>query len=104
MKVYTDLIALRKAIGGLKANKKNGIMFPVKSAKDLMERLRDAADDLGMPLAGAIVVSNTQLIPPLQIFNKDGIGSHTTVTVRFQSSDGSYVDFCGSGHGGVPRG
>mgnify|MGYP001578078545 CR=1 FL=1 len=98
-KILSDLVSLRKAIGGLKAERKPGITFAVKSAKDLLIRLRDAADELGMPLAGAIISSSTYLLGPIQVFNKDGIGCHTTVTVRFMSSDGSYVDFVGSGHG-----
>ena len=98
-KILKDLVELRKKIGGLKAERKPGITFAVKSAKDLLIRLRDAGDELNMPLVGAIVSSNTQLLGPIQVFNKDGIGCHTTVVVRFMSSDGSYVDFAGSGHG-----
>jgi hypothetical protein len=98
-KILTDLIALRRAVGGLKAEKKKGVMFPVKSAKDLMKKLRTEADELNMPMAGAVIHSTTFQLDGIEVFNKPGIGCHTTVTVRFMSSDGSYVDFAGSGHG-----
>ena len=55
-KILSDLLQLRKKIGGLKAEKKAvGPAYAVKSAKDLMIKLRDAADELHMPLAGAVV-------------------------------------------------
>lgn len=94
-KIYTDLIALRKKIGGLKAEKKGGVMFPVKSAKDLMDKLRKAADELNMPMAGA---------PVAMEFSDRATDKGTIVTckttVRFMSDDGSYVDFTGFGQGG----
>lgn len=94
-KIRTDLIALRKKIGGLKAEKKGGVMFPVKSAKDLMVKLRDAADELGMPMAGAPVDMKFQD----RATDKGTIVS-CKVTVRFMSDDGSFVDFVGFGQGG----
>ena len=98
-KIWTDLVELRKKVGGLKAERKPGVTFAVKSAKDLMIKLRDAADELGMPVAGAIVESITYDLPGIQVFSKPGIGCHTSVKVMFMSSDGSNVIFAGSGHG-----
>lgn len=100
-KIYTDLIALRKKIGGLKAEKKGGVQFPVKSAKDLMDKLRKAADELNMPMAGAPVAMEYSERPTRAA---DGTDKGTIVTckttVRFMSDDGSYVDFTGFGQGG----
>ena len=99
-KIWTDLVELRRKIGGLKAERKPGVTFAVKSAKELMIKLRDAADDLQMPVAGAIVESITfGLGDNFQVFGKPGIGCHTSVKVMFMSSDGSSVTFAGSGHG-----
>lgn len=105
MKIWNDLIELRKKVGGLKSQQRNGVMFPVKSAKDLMDKIRKGADELNMPMAGATISSNTFDVPGFQVYNK-GAGQmvpqlvcHTTVTVRFMSDDGSFVDFSGSGHG-----
>jgi uncharacterized lipoprotein NlpE involved in copper resistance len=94
-KIHSDLVALRRKIGGLKAEKKSGVMFPVKSAKDLMDKLRKAADELNMPMAGA----------PISIkFNDRATDKGTVVscrtTIRFMSDDGSYVDCVGFGQGG----
>lgn len=129
-KIRTDLLALRKKIGGLKAEKKGGVMFPVKSAKDLMIKLRDAADELQMPMAGAPIAMDYQE-RALSLGSADEVTTRTTfsekttdddaselvksetkrterpstivtcrVTVRFMSDDGSYVDFVGFGQGG----
>lgn len=129
-KIRTDLLALRKKIGGLKAEKKGGVMFPVKSAKDLMIKLRDAADELQMPMAGAPIAMDYQE-RALSLGSSDEVTTRTTfsekttdddaselvksetkrterpstivtcrVTVRFMSDDGSCVDFVGFGQGG----
>ena len=104
MKIWSDLIELRKKIGGLQAEQRQGVMYKVKSAKDLMDKVRKAADELGMTLAGAIVGTHSENIPGFEVFNKGAnkmvpqLVVFTTVTVRFMSSDGSFVDFMGSGH------
>ncbi len=129
-KIHTDLVALRKKIGGLKAEKKGGVMFPVKSAKGLMIKLRDAADELNMPMAGApiavefqeraISLGSTVEVTTRTSFSEkteDDDASELTktetkttdrpstivtckMTLRFMSDDGSYVDFVGFGQGG----
>jgi hypothetical protein len=129
-KIRTDLIALRKKIGGLKAEKKGGVMFPVKSAKDLMVKLRDAADELGMVMAGAPINVEFQE-RALSLGYTDEVTTRTTfsektedddaselvktetkrterpstivtckMTIRFMSDDGSFEDFVGFGQGG----
>lgn len=104
-KITSDLIALRRKIGGLPAEAKQGVMYKVKSAKELHIKLREAADELNMPLAGAIVQQSTEQMPVIQ--GTDRNGKPTTfflvacvTTVRFMSDDGSYEDFVGSGNGG----
>lgn len=97
--IFSDIVKLRQAIGGLVAEKRNGVSFPVKSAKDLMLKLRNAADDLGMPLAGAPIETTVVQIPDFKLYNKDALTCHVVVKVRFMSSDGSYLDGVGSGHG-----
>lgn len=105
MKILSDLIELRRKIGGLKAEKKaGGPNFPVKSAKDLMVKLRDAADEIGMPVAGAVVGQDFYYYPIITGVDKYGNTQYTTVVhcvcrVRFESSDGSFREFTGSGHG-----
>lgn len=97
-RINAELVALRHAIGGLKAEKKNGVMFAVKSAKDLMIKLRDAVDQLGMnvyPVATSC--QNIELAPGKD--GKTGTACVVHQTVRVVASDGSFVDFTGIGHG-----
>lgn len=99
--ILADLIKLRKAIGGLVAEKKaGGPNFPVKSAKDLAIKLRKAADEVGMPIAGAVVKQKVTHLPrPLDRNGQEtGTAIHVVTTVRFESADGSFREFVGSGH------
>ena len=104
-KVLSDLIELRDEIGGLKANKTNGVMYPVKSAKDLMLKLRNAGDKLKMPVVAAVVNQTVTQLEGVEFYRKSidknvpGVGCHVVCTIRFVSSDGSHMDFVGSGHG-----
>lgn len=102
-KILDDLITLRDEIGGLVA-KKGMTPFPVKSAKDLMLKLRNAGDKLNMPVVAGVISQQVSHLPPVEFKKRDGstatgIGVHVITTVRFTSSDGSYMDFVGSGHG-----
>ena len=105
MKILTDLVDLRRKIGGLKAEKKQYVLFPVKSAKDLMIKLRDAADELGMPIAGGVVATSVAPMTVVDVVDKNGnpgkyFLATAQVTLRFESSDGSFREFCGAGNGG----
>ena len=94
-KILTDLIALRRAIGGFQAKKlAAGPQYPVKNAKELFIKLREEGDVLGMPMVGSIVHQNVMYEP-----TDKGSKCIITSTVRFMSSDGTYVDFVGSGGG-----
>jgi hypothetical protein len=103
--ILKDLVALRKAVGGLKAEQRQGVAYKVKDASVLMDKIREAGDELGMVMMGAPVNSVSYDVPGFEVYNKNAgklvpqLVVHTTVTVRFMASDGSYVDFVGSGHG-----
>lgn len=99
MRIHEDLIKLRRLVGGLKAEVRQGVSFKVKMGSALMEKIRSGADDLGMPMAGApIKVDFTSERVPTE----KGIDTLVTVatTLRFMSGDGTYVDFVGLGQGG----
>jgi hypothetical protein len=91
-KIHADLKALRSKIGGLKAEKKTGVSFQIKSAKDLMIKLRPALDELDM---NCYPVAMTGQSVPVD----KGTMADVTCVYRFVSSDGSYVDMAGFGQG-----
>lgn len=97
-KILQDIIAVRKYIGGFQAKKlANGPQYPVKSAKELFIKLREAGDELGMPMCGSPVAQDVKVEP-----TDRGSKVVITTTVRFMSSDGSYVDYVGTGGGMAP--
>lgn len=103
-KILKDLVKLRDEVGGLKAVKNQFVPFPVKSAKDLMLKLRRAGDILNMPVVAGVVSQTATQLGPVEFRKRDGsnvngIGCHVTCTIRFVSDDGSSMDFVGSGHG-----
>lgn len=93
-KILSDIVKLRKMVGGLQARKVNGVPYAVKSARELDVKLREAADKLDMVMAGSVVYSSINPEP-----SDKGTKVHVTVTVRFMSDDGSYLDFMGVGSG-----
>lgn len=104
-KIYSDMVALRRLVGGLKAEKREGgPRFAVKDARVLMEKIREAADTLNMPIAGGVVAQTVEHYPVREVTDKYGAVKYFTVvhvvaTVRFMSDDGTFLDFVGSGHG-----
>lgn len=104
-KILSDLVELRRLVGGLKSERVNGVLYPVKSAKQLMEKLRAAADKLNMVITGGVVKQEVTQLSGIEFYRKSldrnvpGIGCHCITTVRFMSDDGSFFDFVGSGHG-----
>lgn len=96
---------LRELIGGLKAEvKKGGPKFAIKSSKDLMDKLRAGLDELGM--VDFVVELSGGNIPLVPVVDGDGdvVGGEGTLAfllakVRLGCPDGSYVDYCGAGHG-----
>jgi hypothetical protein len=89
--LFRSLVAEKKA---------GGPNFPVKSAKDLAIKLRKAADEVGMPIAGAVVKQKVAHLPRALDRNgaEAGTAIHVITTVRFESMDGSFREFVGSGH------
>lgn len=98
-KILSDMIKLRDMVGGLQA-KRGGAPFPTKSAKELIIKVRAAADSLNMVMAGACVAQTVVQIP----VEGKGTLCHVVGTYRFMSDDGSHLDFVGSGHGGDSSG
>ncbi len=91
-KILGDLVELRRLVGGLKAERKGGVPFPVKSAKDLMSKLRGALDEMNM----SILVTDQQIT---HVPSEKQIIVHVVTTIRIVSSDGTFVESVGSGHG-----
>lgn len=97
-KVYTDLIKLRKGIGGLKAVKakaKDGektVPFAVKSAAVLMNKFRAGLDKLNMLCY--CVGADFSIIP-----RDKGSIAYAVYTIRIVSSDGSYLDVVATSQG-----
>lgn len=88
------LLALRKRVGGLQAKKTTGgPSFAIKSSKELEIKLRDACDDLGIPVCGPVGVDGGN------IDVDRGTAAFVKVVQRIGCSDGSFIDFVGIGHG-----
>lgn len=84
---------LRQRVGTLKAKKKDGVKFKIRSADELVDRIRPAADELGILIYPVHVEGRGHVV-------EDGTLAEVTLTVRVQAvSDGSHVDFCGFGLG-----
>lgn len=105
--IATHARELRRMVGSLAAKKQQGgPQFPVRSAKELMQKLAEGLDELGMVapvVAQEVELVDTNTIPD----NKTASGkpvfrtlAHVKSTVRLGAVDGSYVDVVGSGHGG----
>ncbi|MBA2630531.1 MAG: hypothetical protein H0U84_05875 [Thermoleophilaceae bacterium] len=99
--IATKVPELRKLVGGLEARKvAGGPRFAIKSAKDLMDKLRDALDALEMVDFPVNLVGGNV---PLGV-DEDGAALEGTLaflmaTIRIGAPDGSYIDIVGAGHG-----
>lgn len=105
--IHSKLRDLRIAVGGIKAQRQSGgPMFPVKSAKDLANKLGQALCDLDLVapvVAQEITLVDTDKIPGNSTSSGKPVFrtlAHVKATVRVGAADGSYVEFVGSGHGG----
>jgi hypothetical protein len=87
------LSSLRAKVGVIKAKKKDGVKFKVRSAEDLADRLRAAASEVGL------------LIYPIHVSGKgypveSGTLAEVNLTLRVQAvCDGSHIDIAGFGLG-----
>lgn len=92
-KVLQLLSDLRAKVGNLKAKKKDGVKFKVRSAEELSDKLREAAIEIGL------------LIYPVKVEGKgfvveDGTLAEVNLTLRILAlSDGSFIDVMGFGLG-----
>ena len=105
--IHDGLKDLRRAVGSLAAKKQQGgPMFPVRSAKELMQKLAEALDELSLhafPIAQEVTHFETHNIPSNATASGKPVFrtlAHVKATVRVGASDGSYIDVVGSGHGG----
>jgi len=91
--VFGLIAKLRTQVGNIKARKKEGVKFKVRSADELSDKLREAAGELGL------------LIYPVKVEGKgfvveDGTLAEVNMTLRIlATSDGSYIDVMGFGLG-----
>lgn len=84
---------LRKEVGVLKAKKKEGVRFKVRSADELCDKVRPEADRLGL-LIYPIRAAGTAFVV------EGGTLAQATITLRIQSvDDESYFDIEGFGLG-----
>lgn len=106
--IHNMIRDLRRAVGELDAKKQSGgPMFPVKSAKELHQKLAEALDALNM-VAAPVDQSFAHVDCAEQIPNNANKAGntlfrtmvHVKTTVRVIAPDTSYLDIVGSGHGG----
>lgn len=94
--IASRLVELRREVGGLKAEvQRGGPRFAIKSSKELMGKLRDALDKLGLV---DFVCSMTGGNIPLGD-DTDGTLAFLMATVRIGAPDGSFAELVGAGHG-----
>lgn len=107
--IFGKLMQLRLAIGGLEARPSQeayGPKFPVRSSKELVEKLSSAVVDLNL-----LVYVVDQKVIPMAVDPVDdpkgrdgakkagGTCAYVINTVRVEAEDGSYRDFRGTGSG-----
>lgn len=103
--IHAKLKDLRFAVT-LEAKKAPGVMFPVKSAKELNQKLAQALSDLNMvasPIKQEVTFFDTDKVPVNLRQNGNPVFrtlAHVTTTVRIIAPDTSFIDVVGSGHGG----
>lgn len=91
--IHAKMIALRASVGGLKAKiKRDGPSFAVKSAAELVAKVRTAADELGLVMIPVIVSAKSLDVAK-------GTGADVVMTIRVCAADGSYMDLGGYGQG-----
>jgi hypothetical protein len=104
--IHSKIRDLRLAIGSVKAEKTGGVLFPVRGAKQLFQKLAQACTDHDVVvsvIAQEIHYEDTSKIPSNQTASGKPVFRtlvHVKATVRCIAPDGSYIDFVGSGHGG----
>jgi hypothetical protein len=91
--VYKLFAELRSEVGVLKAKKKDGVRFKVRSADELADKVRPVSDRLGLLIYPVGVVAKGHVV-------EGGTLAEATVTLRIKCiADGSYFDIVGFGLG-----
>lgn len=91
--VLQKIADVRKALGNLKAKKKDGVKFKVRSAEELNDKLRPLAIEHGLLIYPTTVLGSGYPV-------EDGTLASINLTIRIQAlSDGSYIDVAGFGLG-----
>lgn len=84
---------LRQKVGTLKAKKKEGVKFKVRSLDELVDKVRQPALDLGLLIYPVAATGQGHVV-------EDGTLAECNLTVRIQAvEDGSYLDVAGFGLG-----
>lgn len=87
------LAQLRDAVGVIKAKKKEGVRFKVRSAEDLADRVRAAASKLGLLIYPTYTTGKGYPV-------ENGTLAEVNLTLRIQAVvDGSFIDVSGFGLG-----
>ena len=96
--VLAKFLDLRKAVGVLKAKKKDGVRFKVRSADELVDRIRPIANELGLLIYPVSANGTGEVVK-----DEDGGGGTyacVTVVTRVKAlSDGTFFDVAGFGLG-----
>lgn len=105
--IHDYMTLLRKEVGHVAAKRQQGgPMFPVRGAKELMQKLADACNKLNMVVcvvAQEITHCDVNNIPKNETKSGNPVFRtlvHCKSTVRFIAPDTSFIDVVGSGHGG----
>lgn len=86
-------LALRKRVGVLEAKKKDGVRFKVRDSNELVDQIRDHANELGILIYPAQVEAKGQVV-------EDGTQADVTILVVAQAvEDGSKLGLMGYGQG-----
>ena len=104
--IHSKIKELRRLIGGLEAKKAQyGPSFPVKSAKELEQKLQPALDELDLVMTAEYDVYPVDIhsIPITQNRKGEEVVVRSAVSVRCRvrliAADGSFVDSYGAGGG-----
>lgn len=92
-KILALWLELRRSVGIVEAKAKQGVKFKVRSAEDLIDKIRDKCNDLGILIYPNVL--DAKLYPV-----EDGTLAEQRVEVVAQAvEDGSYLTFSGYGLG-----
>lgn len=93
------ILELRKKVGVLKAKEKEGVRFKVRSADELVDRLRGICNDLGILIYTVGVRGKGEVIEGSKP-GQNGTLAEVELRIRIQAvEDASYIDVMGFGQG-----